>query len=164
MRLLISALMVFWLACAPAGAVDPDEPLADATLEARARALSKELRCVVCQSQSIDDSDAPLARDLRLLVRERLTAGDTDAEVLAYVEDRYGSYVRLKPPLSGATLFLWLAPAGLLVLAAMSGALFLRRRAHAGGDAAPRPLTSAEEEKIRQLIGGENAGGESNNS
>jgi len=104
------ALTALCLQTAPAPAVEPDEILEDARLEARAREISRELRCVVCQNQSIDDSDAPLAKDLRLVVRERLLAGDSDDEVMAFVTMRYGEYVRLKPDLRGDTLLLWLAP------------------------------------------------------
>ena len=96
---------------ASALAVEPDEILDDPTLEARARDISRELRCVTCQSQSIDDSNAPLAKDLRVIVRERLVAGDTDEEVIAFVTERYGDYARLKPALRGDTLLLWLTPA-----------------------------------------------------
>jgi cytochrome c-type biogenesis protein CcmH len=95
----------------PALAVQPDEVLGDAALEARARGLSRELRCMVCQNQSIDDSDAPLARDLRLLVRERLTAGDSDAQVQDFLVARYGAFVLLKPPFEWYTAMLWLTPA-----------------------------------------------------
>lgn len=108
MRVLFVALLL--LLPTFALAVDPDEILDDPALEARAREIGKELRCVTCQSQSIDDSNAPLAKDLRLIVRERLVAGDTDEEVIAYVTDRYGDYVRLKPALRADTAFLWLAP------------------------------------------------------
>lgn len=106
----VAVLVIGLTPVQPAWAVNPDEVLADAALEARARALSAELRCVVCQNQSIDDSDAPLAKDLRRLVRERLTAGDTDNEVKAYLVDRYGTFVLLKPPLNNRTLLLWLLP------------------------------------------------------
>src|SRR4029079_764971 len=97
-----------------AWAVEPGEKLADPGLEARARAISQELRCLVCQNQSIDDSNAELARDLRVIVRERLEAGDTDAQVLAFVEARYGEFVLLRPPFNLHTLLLWLAPCVLL--------------------------------------------------
>ncbi len=113
MRLLLALVLALGL-CAPALAVNPNERLDDPALEARARELSQELRCVVCQNQTIDDSDAAIAQDLRLLVRERLTAGDTDAEVMTYLTDRYGDFVRLRPPLNAATLALWALP--LLVL------------------------------------------------
>lgn len=108
-------------------AVEPDEVLDDPALEARAREIGRELRCVTCQSQSIDDSNAPLAKDLRLVVRERLLAGDSDEEVVAYVTDRYGDYVRLKPAVRGDTLLLWLTPA-LALAGAMAGAFFYFRQ------------------------------------
>src|SRR5262249_61134062 len=99
----------------PAIALQPDEVLSDAALEARARSLSRDLRCMVCQNQSIDDSDAPLARDLRILVRERLTAGDSDSQVVDFLVSRYGEFVLLKPRFSGHTLVLWAAPIVLLL-------------------------------------------------
>lgn len=108
MRVLIVAILV--LLPTLALAVDPDEILDDPALEARAREIGKELRCVTCQNQSIDDSNAPLAKDLRVIVRERLVAGDTNEEVIAYVTDRYGDYVRLKPAMRSDTALLWLAP------------------------------------------------------
>lgn len=104
-------------------AVEPGEALNDPALEARAREISRELRCVTCQSQSIDDSNAPLAKDLRLVVRERLLAGDTDEEVIAFVTERYGDYVRLKPAMRGDTALLWLTPA--LALVGALGAAFV---------------------------------------
>ena len=107
LMLVVAALLVG----ASALAVEPDEILDDPALEARARDISRELRCVTCQSQSIDDSNAPLAKDLRVIVRERLVAGDTDEEVIAFVTERYGDYARLKPALRGDTLLLWLTPA-----------------------------------------------------
>lgn len=113
-------------------AAEPDEMLADPVLEARAGALSKELRCVVCQNQSIDDSAAPLARDMRLLVRERLAAGDTDAQVKAYLVHRYGNFVLLKPPLQADTLMLWFGPILILIVAA--GGLLLAARTGAPDD------------------------------
>jgi cytochrome c-type biogenesis protein CcmH len=130
----------------PAVAVQPDEVLKDAALEERARAISAGLRCLVCQNQSIDDSDAPLARDLRLLVRERLTAGDTDAEVEAYLVQRFGDFVLLRPPLKASTLLLWLLPAAVLLgAAALAWSLFARRTAQAA--TAPQPALSPEEER-----------------
>lgn len=118
-RLLV-ALWVCLALFAPAQAlaVEPDEMLADPVLEARAEGLSKELRCVVCQNQTIDGSAAPLARDMRLLVRERLAAGDTDAEAKAYLVARYGNFVLLKPPFQPDTWALWIGPAIILVIAA----------------------------------------------
>ena len=116
---LLAALMPF---ATPALAVEPDEILADPALETRARHISAGLRCLVCQNQSIDDSNAPLARDLRLLVRERLKAGDSDAQVMQFIEDRYGEFVLLRPPFNARTLLLWLAPF-LALLAAIVVAL-----------------------------------------
>ena len=109
-------------------AVQPDEMLADPKLEARARTLSRELRCMVCQNQSIDDSEAPLARDLRILVRERLKAGDGDAQVLDFLTARYGEFVLLKPPLTWHTALLWLAPSGVLMLGMVTLIMARRRR------------------------------------
>ena len=123
-------------------AVEPDEVLADPALEARARALDAQLRCVVCQSQSIGDSDAPLAKDMRILVRDRLSAGDTDAETMAYLVDRYGDYVLLRPPVQTNTLALWLFPAMILIGGAATAAFFVRQ-AHKPA-AAPGPLTSVD--------------------
>ncbi|MEM9616542.1 MAG: cytochrome c-type biogenesis protein [Pseudomonadota bacterium] len=119
--------MLLTLMAAPAFAVEPDEILDDPALEARAREISRELRCVTCQSQSIDDSNAPLAKDLRLVVRERVVAGDSNDEVIAYVTERYGDYVRLKPELRNDTMLLWLTP--LLALgAALLAAFFYFRQ------------------------------------
>jgi cytochrome c-type biogenesis protein CcmH len=114
------------IATFPAHAVQPDEVLPDAALETRARTLSRELRCMVCQNQSIDDSDAPLARDLRLLVRERLKAGDSDTQILDFLVARYGDFVLLKPRFTSHTALLWLLPA--LVLIAGAATLFVLRR------------------------------------
>ncbi len=111
-----------------AQAVNPDEVLADPALETRARDISQELRCVVCQNQSIDDSDADLARDLRVLVRARLKAGDSDDEVIAYVVSRYGDFVLLRPPVKGATFILWFGPL-LIVIVGAIGLFFYFRRA-----------------------------------
>jgi cytochrome c-type biogenesis protein CcmH len=121
-------ILAMLLAAAPAWALDPGEALSDPGLEARARALSRDLRCPVCQSQSIDESDAPLARDLRHLVRERLQAGDDDQAVLRFVTDRYGNFVRLRPPLRADTAILWLGPFAVLAIGGAALALRLRRR------------------------------------
>ncbi len=115
----------------PAKAVEPDEILEDPALEARARDISRELRCLVCRNESIDESNADLARDLRLFVRDRLVAGKTDAEVIAEVRDRYGDYVLLKPPLSPATVTLWLAPLAVLVLGGLLAVAVFRRHGRA---------------------------------
>src|SRR3954464_13338104 len=143
--LLIAAL----IASIPAWAVQPDEVLPDVALEARARALSKELRCMVCQNQSIDDSDAPLARDLRLLVRERIAAGDSDAQVIDFLVARYGEFVLLKPRLGPRPLLLWLLPP----LALAGGGIVLwvhgRRRAKSAGQ---DQLTSEEKARPERLM------------
>ncbi len=127
-RPILLAIALF-LSAAPAFAVNPDEVLADPALEVRARALSAELRCMVCQNQSIDDFDADLAKDLRLLVRERITDGDTDEEVLNYIVSRYGEFVLLKPRLSTRTMLLWGAPVLLIIVGGISLLVFARRRA-----------------------------------
>jgi cytochrome c-type biogenesis protein CcmH len=134
-------------------AVQPDEVLIDTALEARARALSKELRCMVCQNQSIDDSDAPLARDLRILVRERLKAGDSDAQVLDFLVARYGEFVLLKPRLSGHTALLWGMPVAALLLGTIALLVAWRRyrkRAKAVIEAAP--LTPSEEARVAGIL------------
>lgn len=113
--LMIVVALALLLSAGQVLAVEPDEILKDPALEARAREISRDLRCLVCRNESIDESNAPLARDLRLVVRERLTAGDTDAEVITHVRERYGDYVLLDPPVQGNTMLLWLAPLLLLV-------------------------------------------------
>ena len=142
MRRLVLALAFCCLAAVPLLALQPDEVLGDAALESRARAISAELRCLVCQNQSIDDSDAPLARDLRLLVRERLVAGDSDEEVVDYLVDRYGEFVLLQPRLGIHTIVLWIGPFAILALAALAA---LRWRRPAGADAAGELALSDEE-------------------
>lgn len=139
-------LLALALALAPltAGALSPDELLPDPEQEARARAISAELRCVVCQSESIDDSNAEIARDLRALVRERIVAGDSDAEVLDYVVDRYGEFVLLRPRVSAANMPLWLAGPVLLIFGGALAAAFVRRRARE--QARPKTSLSAEEQ------------------
>jgi cytochrome c-type biogenesis protein CcmH len=131
-----------------ARAVQPDEILKDPALEGRARALSQQLRCMVCQNQSIDDSDAPLARDLRVLVRERLSAGDSDGQVIDFLVARYGEFVLLKPRMSLHTALLWGAPFAVLLIAAL-GFLAARRRA---AMAEPERLTPEEEARINALL------------
>ena len=134
-----------------AHAVQPDEVLRNPALEARARALSKELRCMVCQNQSIDDSDAPLARDLRVLVRERLTVGDSDAQVLDYLVARYGEFVLLRPRLSWQTALLWLIAPVLFVGGAIGIILALRRRTSTPESTAA--LNAEERERLARLVG-----------
>jgi cytochrome c-type biogenesis protein CcmH len=147
--LLVLALLLL-LAPAPARAVQPDEILADPALEARARVISESLRCLVCQNQSIDDSDAPLARDLRLLVRERLKAGDSDQEIVDFVVARYGEFVLLKPRLLPHTLLLWFATP--IVFAGALALIFLayRRRKAAGQSLAP--LSPGEKRRLKRLL------------
>src|SRR6201981_422041 len=129
-----------------ARAVQPDEVMADPVKEARARDLSRELRCMVCQNQSIDDSEAPLARDLRLLVRERIAAGDSDAQVIDFLVARYGEFVLLKPRFETQTLPLWLVPPLLLIGGGVALFLYARRRGNGRSDTAPIvPLTPDEE-------------------
>jgi cytochrome c-type biogenesis protein CcmH len=141
-------LLVTLLIAAPALAVQPDEILKDPVLEARARALSQELRCMVCQNQSIDDSDAPLAKDLRVLVRERLSAGDTDKQVINFLVARYGEFVLLRPPMNLHTVLLWGAPFAVLIIAALAF-LFARRRLVQSD---PARLTAEEEARINALF------------
>ena len=138
-----------------AHAVQPDEIMADPIKESRARDLSRELRCMVCQNQSIDDSEAPLARDLRLLVRERIAAGDSDAQVIDFLVARYGEFVLLKPRLKSHTLLLWLLPP--LALAGGGLALWMhnRRRMKAGGDETSFKLSADEEARLARLIAAE---------
>lgn len=147
----LAVMLLALLIPASVGAVEPDEILADATLESRARHLSAELRCLVCQNQSIDDSHAPLAKDLRLLVRERLTAGDSDDAVLDFIVARYGSFVLLKPPFGPETILLWTAP--LVLLAGIGAGILLRLRHRAVREAAAADTLSPEErEKLRKIL------------
>jgi cytochrome c-type biogenesis protein CcmH len=147
LRPVILALVVA-VSTTPAMAVQPDEILDDPALEQRARDLSKGLRCLVCRNENIDDSNAELARDLRLLVRERLTAGDTDEEALAYITDRYGEYVLLNPTTGGSNWVLWGAGPAMLLIALLVGAMYLRRRATAAEDG----LSEDEEERLKRIL------------
>ncbi|MEA2758173.1 MAG: cytochrome c-type biosis protein CcmH [Methylobacteriaceae bacterium] len=149
-RAIFLAFAVFWAALSPAHAVRPDEVLADPTLEARAREISAELRCMVCQNQSIDDSDAPLARDLRLLVRERVQAGDTDYAIRTFLSARYGDFILLKPPLKFETILLWVGPGLVLLLGA---AVIAWRRSRKTDLGAPGiDLTSEERAALKSLL------------
>ncbi|MGE3144649.1 MAG: cytochrome c-type biogenesis protein [Pseudorhodoplanes sp.] len=151
MRRYFALVIGGWLLISgPAFAVQPDEILQDPALEARARALSRELRCMVCQNQSIDDSDAPLARDLRILVRERLSAGDSDRAVLDYLTARYGDFVLLKPRFAWHTALLWLLPALLLAAGIAVVALAARRAARRRSEQAG--LSAAERERVERLL------------
>lgn len=134
----------------PVKAVQPDEVLQDPALEARARHISEGLRCLVCQNQSIDDSEAPLAKDLRLLVRERLTAGDTDQQIEDFVVARYGEFVLLKPRFTAHTLLLWFATPAVFLLALLIVVLAYRRRATAASP--PAALSETEERKLKSLL------------
>jgi cytochrome c-type biogenesis protein CcmH len=148
-RTAAAVALVILLPGASALAVQPDEMLKDPALEARARVLSRELRCMVCQNQSIDESDAPLARDLRLLVRERLKAGDSDRKVLDFLVSRYGEFVLLKPRFAWHNAILWGAP--FLVLLAGAAAIVLAARRQRRGP--PPPLAEEEERRLRDLAG-----------
>jgi cytochrome c-type biogenesis protein CcmH len=142
-------VLAILFAAAPAFAVNPDEVLADPALEARARAISAELRCMVCQNQSIDDSNAELAKDLRLLVRKRLTDGDSDSQVMDYIVSRYGEFVLLKPRFEMKTMLLWGAPLLLFVLGGIALAVFARRRA---GKSTGSALTAEEQARLTELL------------
>jgi cytochrome c-type biogenesis protein CcmH len=148
-RLVLAAFLALATAL-PAMAVLPDEVLEDPALEARARALSAEIRCLVCQNESIDASNADLARDLRILVRERLVAGDTDQEVLDFLVARYGDFVLLRPPVNSATLLLWFGPALVLILAGTM--IVLRTRNGRRADAGPQALTPEEKARLDALL------------
>ena len=149
------ALLCPLLAVPRALAVEPGEMLADPVLEARARDISKELRCLVCQNQSIDDSNAPLAHDLRVLVRQRLVAGDSNAAVKQYLVARYGDYVLMKPPFKPETWVLWLGPPVLLLMGAgLVWAVLRRGRKGGRGPVAEAPLSADEEKRLSKIIGG----------
>lgn len=146
-------VLVLLLLVGPAlAATSPDEMLKDPVLEARARTIGQELRCLVCQNQSIDDSDAELAQDLRRLVRERLVAGDSDAEALEFIHARYGDFVLLRPPLKPVTWLLWFGPTALLLLGAGLIFAFYRGRRRS---LEPDELDPAERARLERLIGGD---------
>jgi cytochrome c-type biogenesis protein CcmH len=145
-------LLIALLAPTAAWAVEPNEMLVDPVLEARARALSRELRCMVCQNESIDDSGAPLAHDLRVLVRERIKAGDSDAQVLDFLVARYGEFVLLKPRLSWHTVALWGLPPAVLVIGTVVILLDLRRRKTAQAAEEKTNLSAAEEARLAELL------------
>ena len=141
-------------AASPCLAVEPDEVLTNPVMEARARTLSEGLRCLVCQNESIDDSHADLARDIRILVRQRLQAGDTDAQVRAYLVARYGTFILLRPPVEALTLPLWGTP--LFVLFAGGCAMLVATRRRHRGDRArdpTRPLSAAEQQRLAEIVG-----------
>ena len=145
--LMLLATPMVALAPLPALAVQPDEVLDDPALEARARALSTGLRCVVCRNESIDESNAELARDMRLLVRERLVAGDTDAQVVQYLVERYGEFILLRPRRDGVNLILWVSAPLMLIGALGIAGMALRRRG-----APEKPLSPEEEARLREIL------------
>ena len=149
MKALVLAALIA-LGAVPALAIVAGEQLDDPVLEARARALGKELRCLVCQNQSIDDSNADLAKDLRRIVRERLVSGDSDGEIKSYLVSRYGDFVLLKPPFKAKTYALWLGPALILLLGGAGVAVYLRRQARQPETAAP--LTDDERRRLERLL------------
>jgi cytochrome c-type biogenesis protein CcmH len=149
MKFIWCTLLFLFVASASAFAVQPDEVLPDPALEARARALSQELRCLVCQNQSIDDSDALLARDLRLLLRERLKNGDSDRQVLDFLVARYGEFVLLRPPFGWHTLLLWLTPG--LLLAGGAVVLFAAGRRRSKATLAEPALTPTETARLKRI-------------
>lgn len=144
-------LIALWAALAPiAFAVEPDEMLPNAAQEARARALTRDLRCVVCQNQSVDDSDAPLAKDIRVLVREKIAQGQTDGQVLDFIVQRYGKFVLLNPPLEGDTMLIWIGPFAVFFLAlAIAAVHVLGRQAGAGSG---QTLSDAEEREVAMKL------------
>jgi cytochrome c-type biogenesis protein CcmH len=158
MRRCLALLFALALIASPAAhAVQPDEVMADPAKEARARNLSRELRCMVCQNQSIDDSEAPLARDLRLLVRERIAAGDSDAQVIDFLVARYGEFVLLKPRVNQHTLLLWLVPPLVLLGGGFAMWRYSRRRGKSAGDTddSAVKLTADEKARLQRLMAAE---------
>ena len=144
-------ILFLWLLASPVWAVEPEEMLADPGLEARARSLSEDLRCLVCRNESIDESNAEVARDLRLLVRERIMEGDSDDEVLAFIVHRYGEYVLLNPRADGANLVLWAAGPVMFLIALAMGGLYLRRRSRAA-PSRYRGLSDEEKRKLDEIL------------
>ena len=142
-------ILILCLMAAPLFAVQPDEVLDDPALESRARELSKGLRCLVCRNENIDESNAGLARDLRILVRERLVEGDTDDEVIAFLVDRYGEFVLLNPTTKGANLLLWIAGPAMLLGALGIAFVYLRRRS---SDVTPQALSDAEQARLSEIL------------
>jgi cytochrome c-type biogenesis protein CcmH len=151
LRRLVFVLCIFF-SFSPAWAVAVDTPLDDPLLEARARAIHKQLRCLVCQNQSIEDSNAGLARDLRILVRDRISAGDSDAAAIGYIVERYGDWVLLQPPVKGRTVLLWLGPMLFLLLAVVLILRWYRRRSGVTATAAAAPLIVDEQARLKALL------------
>lgn len=154
LRGLFGVLLLLVALTGPGRAVTPDEMLTDPGLEARAREISQKLRCLVCQNQSIDDSDAPLAHDLRVLVRERLTAGDSNSQAINFIVTRYGNFVLLRPPLHLNTLLLWFGPLLFLIVAIVGFGRYIRGQSAERAPATVEPLTSAEQERLDALMRG----------
>lgn len=150
--IILATVFAVLTATMPVRAVQPDEVMADPAKEARARELSRELRCMVCQNQSIDDSDAPLARDLRLLVRERIASGDSDGQVMDFLVARYGEFVLLKPRFNLHTLLLWLLPPLALIGGGAALWMFSRRRPADEVADPPMKLSREEEERLERLL------------
>jgi cytochrome c-type biogenesis protein CcmH len=142
-------LLLILLSPLAARAVEPDEILPDPALEARARVISAGLRCMVCQNQSIDDSEADLAKDIRILIRQKLTAGDSDDQIRTYLVQRYGDFILLKPPFEWGTLLLWLGPGLVLALGAGASAMAARRKS---ADTAPADLSEAEKQRLAAIL------------
>ena len=153
---LVGLLALFTLT-APVRAVTPDEVLRDPVLETRARAISQLLRCVVCQNQSIDDSNAPLAHDLRVIVRERLVSGDSDKQAIDFIVHRYGNFVLLNPPMQLDTLALWGGPALFLLIAAIGFGRYLRKRSADQATETPAALTTIEQGHVAELFSRRNS-------
>jgi cytochrome c-type biogenesis protein CcmH len=151
-RVLLACAIMHAALLSSAGAVAPDEMLKDPALEARAREIGQTLRCVVCQNQSIDDSNAPLAKDLRVLVRERLTAGDSDSQAIDFIVARYGNFVLLKPPFQINTLLLWFGPAALIFLAMLTLMRTLQAHARAPLPDAAAELSGDDEKRVALLL------------
>ena len=151
MKSLLGILVGLMLA-APAFAVTPQEKLADPALESRAESVGETLRCLVCQNESIEESNADLAHDIRVLLRQRILAGDTNTQAIQYIVNRYGQFVLLRPPVEPATYVLWYGPGILLVLAAFGTVIWLRRRAHTDVATATPKLTEAEQQRLDHLL------------
>ena len=149
-RLILAGLVASALCATPAGAVNPDEVLDDPAMEARARDISADLRCVVCRGENIDESNAAIARDLRLLVRERLEEGDSNEQVVDFIVERDGEYVLMKPNRVGANVVLWAAGPIVFILAILAGGLYLRRRSQANDG--PKTLSDDEEARLEEIL------------
>jgi len=149
---LLAGLLLLILPGPPARAVEPQEKLATPALESRAEAIGRTLRCLVCQNESIEESGADLAHDLRVLLRQRLVAGDTDAQAIQYIVARYGRFVLLRPPVEPATWVLWYGPLALLLAAGLGTAIWLRSRPRPDAPAAAPPLTAAERQQLDDLL------------